>query len=329
MTHWFDQMTKGLAEMFTTGSLGPVVPIGPTRPVDLCGRRRTENGALEIREVSLTHDAVTFNRRLSFDRAAKAGHLSATVKKGQTVVVQLDMAATKDGSVSYTATYGPDVQGAKNVTMTSKNGRVFQGSFDGRAFSYNVSLRTPLVTFVDGKPAPKLVLDLKLSSTVTSLAVEVGNSFTRCGSAVAVASRLALEIKDSMASSGTATSSLFVMQPEFNMRPRLSDNTSPGRDWYEPASEDHTSCLACEDKCNQTFNDEAKSWECILSLGACYPVDLAEWVGCMALCNLPGGGCLPVPCGSFQTCGTADTCFNHEGGSLCCPAPAAVCQNVE
>jgi hypothetical protein len=103
---------------------------------------------------------------------------------------------------------------------------------------------------------------------------------------------------------------------------------APGRDWYEPGQAE-VSCTQCEDNCNATYVSQLASVACwTYELGACVAEALVRWGVCMAACNLPGGGCLPNPCGSFKSCAVNDHCFSFQGGNLCCPAPAAVCNGV-
>jgi hypothetical protein len=319
VTHWFDDLTKNLAGAFIGRSFLQPPPISGTPIADVCGRRRVGN--LTIREVSLSQDGVTVRRQLAYDETTHASQASTTISKGQTLVVQVDVAATREGSVTATASYGPDVQGAKSLTLTSKNGTAFQGSLDGRAFAMSRSSSVPIIEFVDAQPAPQISADPKLIAVINGLCAEVNKSFSSCGTAVAVIHGLSAEVKSS-AATGTAARSLPSLWPRFrNVIP------PPGSDWYEPAGEDYVSCLNCEDGCNQTYFDTASNFFCFISI-ACVVEALAQWGICYAVCRLPGAGCLPNPCGTLTTCGIGDTCFSYKGGSLCCKAPAAVCQNV-
>ena len=80
--------------------------------------------------------------------------------------------------------------------------------------------------------------------------------------------------------------------------------------------------------CTEDYEDAVTDWKCYFHVTDCYIAATAEWTVCMALCETPGGGCLPDPCGDFTTCAEGDQCFDFKDGKLCCPAPAALCQNV-
>jgi hypothetical protein len=319
-THWFDDLTKNFAGAFTGRSLAQPPPISAGSTPDVCGRRRTGN--LVIREVSLSQDGVTVRRRLAYDVATHSGQSSVTITKGQTPILQLDVAATKEGSVTATVSYGPDVQGAKSLTLTSKNGTSFQGLLDGRVFSLSKSSRPPIIEFLDGQPAPQISADPKLVAVINGLCAEVNKSLATCGTAVAVLDSLSADVNSF--TFGVATAKSFP-----SLRPQFSRNVipAPGSDWYEPAGEDHISCLQCDDNCNKTLADATSNFFCWLSIACVVEAD-AQWAVCETFCRLPGGGCLPNPCGSFTTCGIGDKCFSYKGGSLCCQAPAVVCQDV-
>jgi len=325
-THWFDELTKNVAGILASRAVAPPTrrPVIPTLPVtDLCGRRKIGNAI--AREVSQSDSGVTLNHQLIFDPETKAAQSNTTVSRAGTPILKYQVSSTQSGSMTATTTYGADFQGAKSVTITSKNGISFHGTLDGRSFTITKTARSSTPVFADGKPAPKIFADSNLLSTIEQLRGEVSRSLTSCGATASALLAVGPQIADELSNGAALSHTISARGGVFRPRTAIA---APGDDWYEPASEDHVSCLNCEDGCNQTYENQVTSWECILSLGACVPFSLAQWGVCMAACNLPGGGCLPNPCGFFTTCGVGDNCFSFQGGDLCCPSTAALCNNV-
>ena len=175
--------------------------------------------------------------------------------------------------------YGPGITGAKQVTFASKNGRVFQGTIDGRAFTMSRAGRTPSLTFLDGQPEPTIVANPQLVTTVNGLAAEVNKSLSSCGTVVAVLDGIQTEVRNSAAHRMAAVATASPFGPRSG--PRLGDNlAAPGIDWYEPAGEDHGSCLSCEDDCNKKYADATSNFGCWLSVVFSHPNRLGL-LGCM------------------------------------------------
>ena len=334
-THWFDRLSKNVAGALTSPSDVPRLQLLKKMSTDICGRRRTES--LVIRDVSLSRDNITYRARLAYDVTAHTSKASTTIRHGTAVVVQHDLAATKTGSITVTTTYGRGIRGARKLTMVSKNGQSFQGALDNRTFSMIRIGKATRVNFADGKPAPKLVVDPKIASTIDALDVEINKSLSSCGSVVAGVGGLRARAHRSPSERGITAQSAGPKRRGSKARSRRprpsgaqikSEIPPPGSGWYLPDESDNGSCLDCEDDCNSDYFDEATSWPCLISLGSCWPAALAQWAACMGLCQLPGGGCLPVPCGTFTTCADGDICFSNKGGDFCCPGSSAVCHGA-
>ena len=87
--------------------------------LDNCGRRRV--GDLVIREASVDDGGLTMHRQLSFDRRTHAGSAVTTISRGPAVIVKTEVATAKGGAVNATVTYGSEIQGVRNITLTSKD----------------------------------------------------------------------------------------------------------------------------------------------------------------------------------------------------------------
>ncbi len=177
------------------------------------------------------------------------------------------------------ASYGADVQGIKSVTMTSKDGRAFQGSLMD-ALSRRAGRPALLddVQFFDGQRAPEIVLDPKLGAAIDDLTAKAGKSFP--------------PVREK-----TPPTSPRESRTSLRKRRAKPVPGSAGEDWYEPG-DDFIDCMHCEDTCNQVFVDSqwgvfATAWcpPCAVKADA---TALLVYAGCMGICNLPGGGCLPV-----------------------------------
>lgn len=308
MSHWFDDLTKALSSASITPRrsflqiLGlsaanlswPIVFSQPAhaQAADDCAWKITGN--VMSREFVATEGGLSIKRTLSYDRAKKTAEMHGTLLEGGALVAKLDIVAARGGAVTANASYGPRVTGAKAIALKSTDGKAFTGQLDGRTVR-KVDKR---LVQADGTDAPPLVLEPTLRSAFQSLqnrAIQRG--------------------------SGTC-------RTERTLHPHDPNNPGPGSDWYEPAGVSWVSCQNCQDGCYSTYQDTALSWSCYFLSLVCEAEAIAQWSICMGLCELPGNGCLPVPCGSFTTCAPGDTCFSYKDGRLCCSAPSAICNNV-
>ena len=278
------------------------------------GHVRRTAGALVIHEVSAEKSGLSLHMALAFNRTTQNATISATISRGPELVAKIDVAMTKDRAGTAVINYGGAVSGVRNITVSTKNGATFHGTMDGRAFTAaGKSTPRSQVHFLDGAAPPQIVVDPKLAAAISDLGAQA-NALLRSPSRTVVARPAArggrMEGPQIAGRKG----------PKFH-RPIPS---GPGWEWYEP-SNDEVDCSNCEDSCG---NDASAIFSYILAFLTLGTSEIWTYAGCMALCNLPGGGCLPNPCGFFTTCAKADTCFSAGGGRLCCPAPSAVCNNV-
>ncbi len=212
------------------------------------------------------------------------------------LIVKIDINAKRGGLVTGSEIYGPDVQGAKKATITSRDGQSFEGQLDGRAFT----VRDRQMVFADGQPAPNITVEPNLRTTIDTLLAESAKLLA----VFRLPRRQAFRPTSKLVAGSHPPDGLGI--------PR-----GPG-----PA------CDQCEQGCNDTYYSEAGptssvgAFFCFISI-ACSALAFAKWVGCLALCHLPGHPCLPNPCGTFTTCDPADTCFSYEGGGLAARLPAS------
>jgi hypothetical protein len=285
---------------------GAALPSGQTKRV---------SGNLLIEERSVTKGDLTLQVQLAFNRATHNATSTMTISRAAAVVARIDAtAAPKGGAASASMTFGPAVSGIQKATIATKNGSTLQGTVDGRAFSASGSPKQPSqIRFADGRPPPQVVIDRPLSASIEELVTEGKKAFAE------PVTRAPMSLRRSAVTR--------VKGPKF----RRFIPQAPGLDWFEP-SNDVVDCTVCEDDCGKAYAAALPGLIVDIFCPPCYLADvaaqLAIWAGCMLVCQLPHGGCLPTPCGTFTTCGKNDKCFSFQGGSLCCPAPAALCKNI-
>jgi hypothetical protein len=224
MSHWFDDVAKGLAlgtlsrrdalkltfqaglaatgfrVLGDTNTLAQLPakaqgPPKPTRtipagvfPVGGCVRRTAGNSITQ--EVSVDQGGITFHRQQLYDQANQVARDSTTISRGQTLILKIDVSAARGGAATATIKYGAEVKGVQNVIMTSRDGKTFQGSMDGRAFTTSKTLRSMSeIRFTDGRPIPQISADPKLTPLISGLAKESQKEFASCRAAASVPPR--------------------------------------------------------------------------------------------------------------------------------------------
>ena len=189
MSHWFDDFTKNLAGagpiprrsfLQLVGAAigtrlvegiplaGAIASISFNRAIAASECAWRTAGTAKINEVSLNQNGISFHRQLSYDVAQQTGTFSASVTKGDALIVKIDINAKRGGLVTGSEIYGPDVQGAKKATITSRDGQSFEGQLDGRAFT----VRDHQMVFADGQPAPNITVEPNLRTTIDTLLAE-------------------------------------------------------------------------------------------------------------------------------------------------------------
>jgi|WetSurMetagenome_2_1015567.scaffolds.fasta_scaffold99627_2 hypothetical protein len=340
MTHWFDTFSKKAAgshgmERRSFLAFGTVLGLGalnggakaadtppgasarPPRVIPagqpvtvqtaLGSRVRRTVGSLVIHEIETEKSGVALKSALAFNRTTQNATISATITRGPDLVAKLDFAITKGGAGTISVYYGTGYAGVRSITASTKNGKTFQGTADGRPFT----LAGNHAEFLDRGAPPQLIRDPAIAATIRSLDTQASGLLRVAPTAAPAPPKpradLDLRVRPSPAAADCG--------------PHRPPILAPGNDWYEPG-DDPVDCSVCENDCGTNVG----SWILdIFTFGASEP---EYWAACMAACNLPDGGCLPTPCGFLTTCGKNDTCFSYEGGRLCCPSPSAICNGV-
>jgi hypothetical protein len=293
------------AKVFAQAPRPPVVPVD--RSPETCVRRTSAGKTVE--EVSLAKNGITYQRQLMYDAATQIGTTTITVSRGQALIFRVEGTTARRGTgdTSVVVQYGPEVEGVRSATIITQDGKSFRGSIDRRTVTSSSSPHSMSdVTFADGAPAPKIVMDAALAPVVGALATEASKLLANCQTVPSVVPKRIH---------------------------RFRETSSPGSGWYEPGeSYDSPDCTNCSNNCETTAenNSGIKDWytyvcgpPCIAGAVAAYN---AIWIACWASCQVPGGGCCPVPCGgAFICCGRNDNCFHSD---LCCPGSMVVCKDV-
>jgi hypothetical protein len=339
MAHWFDDITLELsrptnserrsllkilggglgATMFQRSAIAQPAPApttpsppGVIPPSNIHIRRAL--GSLIIHEASQTRDGITLQVQLAFNRSTKNATFITTISRGPALIARIDGSAITGGPATVSMTFGAEVAGARKLTLTIEPNNTVHGVIDGRAFAARggPNLQPAQIHFADRQPQPVVTINPAVVGIINQLQASVK-------AALAAPIPPQIQIRP------------IIRTPESATLRRRVILSAPGTDWYEP-SDDPVACTNCENHCNDVFYDNQPGADTLFFCPPCAAYQEGRafviWTGCMGLCNIPGGGCLPTPCGTFTTCGANDQCFDVQTGPLCCPAPAAVCQNI-
>ncbi len=357
MSHWFDRLCQGASKAqpetlarrnFLIGAFSgtavalldspPVAhaqfglqtgrqpgrpPIGPPilgdapqpprfLPTSTC--KRTMTGSTVRQSVQVVSNGVTYRRAIAYDTVTKSLQDTLSIDRNGQTFLNVTATSLPGGSSTAAIDYGPLVTGARTVRVTSVDGKAFRGTVDGRAVLSTVNAKQiPTTEFLDHRPAPVLSAPAGMRSTVNALAKQVRGRLSTC---VTVPANPILHGPTHLT----------------NRKAGALDSSDPGIGWYQPGGTfDAPGCTDCWNNCGDFALQHSglEDWETYLSplaiAAAIASYDLIL-LGCWGVCQAPGGGCDPVPCGSpFVSCGKGDNCFR---GDLCCPASMVVCNNV-
>jgi len=344
MTHWFDTLSKKAArfegmERRSFLAFGTVVgfgalngraeaaasPAGAGKPPpsirpageptvvqnSLGSFTRRTAGALVIQEISTAKGALSLKSSMAFNRQTQNSTISATISRGSDLVARLDISTAKGGAATIQINYGKAYSDVQYVTVSTKNGKTFQGTADGRPFTISGNQ----AQFLDHGAPPHLINDPSLVAAIRDLDTQQKTLF-HVTSVAPAAPRPSAELDRRYVERRARPA-----QDTNECGPHRPPISPPGEDWYEPGVPE-VACSNCENDCGTNVG----SWILDIFSGGSYEPEY--YAACMIACNTPGGGCLPTPCGFYQSCAQNDHCFQFQGGNLCCPSPSAVCQNV-
>ena len=355
MQHWFDRLSKRVAAndmsrrrailgvgamaavAATSGRVGSAFAqsLAPSRD-ETCVRRTHSGRFGETRR--RVHQGLTGHLETSFDQATGTTIAVLTVDRGAKLVARVETQRTKDGAVKITTTYGSEIRGARIITHTSRDGRQFLRSIDGRP----PESRAPQQPGSPQQPsAPRI--DPALERDLRALFAEMSQEQQNCRQEdepevprTTPPRFHPLVRENSQTRTGAERNGFrsFAPSPPGTFR-RAAFN------WYEPASRSSPSCTRCGTRCNDAygkcvFNADTVGdfiWSALSDFG---PQIAAKISACMvalgicgAHCHLPGEGCCPVQCGGLtdNCCGENSTCMLPKQRT-CCPPNQIVCKGT-
>jgi len=275
--------------------------------------RRVSSGVM-TQSVKLGNQGVTYQRSIAYDTTAKSVTDVISISRNGQAFLDATVTVLAGGSSTASVNYGPLVSGARAVRVTSPDGKAFRGTVDGRSVVSSVDKKfIPTTEFLDHRPAPVLKASPDLKAPINLLAKQIRSRLSGC-----------LPAPTNPILHGPISIG--------HLRVGALDATDPGLGWYEPGGTYNApECSSCWNDCNDfaASHSGLEDWETYLSALA-FVAALASYdiilAACWGACQLPGGGCDPVPCGGpFISCGHGDNCFR---GDLCCPGNMSVCNNV-
>lgn len=285
---------------------------------------QTWSGNGYTRNVTYRHGDLAYEKSLSYSGSDHSIVDSVVIRLKDEVVVDVKTHTQKSGANSAKLTYGKAYGKPGSATFTSTDGKRYTGFVNGKAVAGRMGDKhsSHTLMFSDGKAVSTGSLDPQLRGSFSALLQGAHSNLATCQTSHLVSGRS--RVPQSAGSKPIHADGPKVMSPE--------DSASPGDNWYEPGETyGSPNCDNCWSDCENTAEDAAgvsdpKSWWDPVSWVETIVVYDVVLAGCWAACQLPGGGCCPVPCGGpFTCCGKGDNCFH---GDLCCPGAQKVCNNL-
>ena len=334
MSHWFDGFVKRAAsggvsrrEVLTAGVVsglgiatrglgagGAVVAGSEALAQPAPPRKPLPSVFSTFEPVVVSRDGITVKHELSYDIALSASVMALTITRGTTLIAKVNANVRKELQ-TVQIEYGPDVHGMKNAMLTARDFQNFSGTIDGRAFTTGGPVASLAgAMFADGKPAPQV----NVAQTIPTSLLQISKDL-----------QVALKSRKQIVVPGVAPLQLPADPVADVIGQRIA---KPGGNWITPRSRNIPACDRCYDTCADKDGDctgDIDDWENLLC-PPCYALRIAaclfKWGICMAGCNIPGGGCCPVPCGSItDNCCGPDTVCMQPKQRTCCPTDRALC----
>jgi hypothetical protein len=262
----------------------------------------------------------------------------------------VDLSNRNNQAIRLGFTYGSLVKGLTQASVAVGNGLV-QGSVNGREFRPFPTSRTIQslndVQFVDGKPAPSVSVEARLSDAIASLAQSLRQALIDCKPTTTGAPP-----KSGTGKNGALTPRKFWQPAAF----RGFSSSFGGRDfgdsletaprrWEErplilaDLGPDQPACASCVEQCAEEFLgffvvSVIAALLCPICGAAGLVIDAGYTAGCYGLCHIPGNNCCPVFCyvevddPQQGCCAHGENCVNpgdSESRAGCCPAGRVVC----
>jgi hypothetical protein len=361
MSHWFDSACKSLAPTsdqggFTRrnallGMLGGMFAVAsdaawgqtsgsrPEKPVNQASSHTAKTGTEIVmrpgpcvqsrsadsytRQVTYQHGDLTYEKALSYSATDQSIVDSVVIRQKNEIVLNARTHTHKSGASSAKLSYGKAYGHAGSASLTSTDGKRYTGFVNGKAVAGRVGSNASghNLMFSDGKIVSGGVLEPQLRGPLTALLQGAHASAATCHTTQPVTGRS--RIPQTGGTKPVPTTQETKFSP--------MDTSSPGDNWYNPGETyESPDCDNCWTNCESTAEQAAgtgdwKSWIDPIDIVTTIAVYDATLLGCWATCQLPGGGCCPVPCGGpFTCCGRGDNCFR---GDICCPGSQKVCNN--
>jgi hypothetical protein len=348
MKHWFDDLTKELADgrlsrrsmlrsAFKASLAAAAAALlgrsGSAAELILpAAEGQREDGPCDVRQEGRTQVLArstrsTFKGRpLTLDDSVRINSKQSmtstkVIKLGGSIVIQFEL-VRRGNSSQVTVSYGEMIKGVRRSVFTSADGKMMQGQIDNRRIvPFRIGANPTAMKFVDRRPPPEVVADKDLQEAVQSLLAKSQREAPDCSPK-----------RPSRAHAhhpSTAPSTALVPQEGELGHPSF------------PASS--SGCRLCVASClSISANCAAGTAGCAAAL-VFYYVCVAAVVGgcllamaiCVGLCYAEGNECCPEGCGN-ACCETDEFCLNSGqglccskdftncGGKRCCP-PSATC----
>lgn len=347
MDHWFDRLTKALAqgklsrrEMMGSAIKASLAAIGA--PIlsrsnafahlltgDLVAQPRanacTSRREGRTRTFSLSASSTFNGKSLTYTQTTKKlsrkGNtaLSETIKLGGETLLEID--ATEGAtSTRVTVKYGSGFQGIKRATFTTTDGRVLQGEVDGhRLQSYPIGSDPKSVKAVDGKASPSVLVSAETSNAIRAITDKAKQVASSCSAGRAnldsPTRRLANAAEDAGQDLGDADERPFSLTAgslHSTASTPAAALVAQGDSGHDSYPEQSSGCLACEGACTAAgiACGAAAAAACVASFG----------FGCAAAI----AGCVITEVACFEGC--------HATGAFCCPVSCgdvACCEKTE
>jgi len=328
-------------------------------PTERAGCAVHISGSRRSQRLSAAYGRLTMSNQVSIDLASGIGTRTATVRQDNTLVVRVEARANKSGDGNVTVTYGPAVHGARHVSVTSRDGHNLTGTVDGRTFHGSSRPGTrghqafshESLRFADGRPHPQLQVDREITEGLPHLIRELAAAERFCPHVDPALRRAPrgpgrrrrTDVDQPPAGGPPPRRALHSNVRSFGNKANSGALRRAAFDWHLPNSNslNDRACRNCADTCDKEDADCAGGAlvTTILTAGvgaAGVFVCHAEWVGCNAVCHLPGHGCCPTPCstgGDVAAALAGDCCSPNESCMLpaqktCCPAGQHVCRGT-
>lgn len=362
MDHWFDRLTKGLAqgklsrrEVLGAAIKASVAAIGApllsrsdalaqmvsgeteSQPrANTCQGRR--EGRTRIFSVSasstLAGKPLTYNQTTR--KVSRNGNteITKTIRLGGSTLLQIE-AVRRATSTQINITYGEGFQGIKRATFTSSDGKTLQGDVDGhRLQPFRVGSDPKSLKAADNSPSPNVKVSSQTSEAISSILDKARQIAQNCSSGRAGLAAPMGGLADSREffEPGSRGTPLKLADRHPGGSYATASALAQGDSGHDSYPEQSGACLACEGTCTAVgiACGAVAAAACVLSFGfgcagavaACVLTEIGCWEGCHAI----GFPCCPVACGDVACCDKPETCLDPNRG-VCCSKGLNACAN--